>query len=37
MMHEAMKSSINISIDEEKLMTDIHHTAQFGIGERWGE
>jgi hypothetical protein len=25
-----------ISIDNERLMADIHHTAQFGTGKRWG-
>jgi hypothetical protein len=30
-------SLANISIHKERLMADIHHTAQFGIGERWGE
>ena len=26
----------SISIDNERLMADIHHTAQFGAGKRWG-
>ncbi|KAH7120598.1 putative beta-alanine synthase [Dactylonectria macrodidyma] len=26
-----------LSIDRDRLMQDIHHTAQFGSGERWGE
>jgi hypothetical protein len=36
-MHKATMSPASISIDAEKLMADIHHTAQFGMGERWGE
>jgi hypothetical protein len=36
-MPGATISAVNIRIDEAKLMEDIHHTAQFGIGERWGE
>ncbi|KAH6877072.1 hypothetical protein B0T10DRAFT_520522 [Thelonectria olida] len=26
-----------VSIDRERLMEDIHHTAQYGQGQRWGE
>jgi hypothetical protein len=36
-MPGATMSPANISIDKERLMLNIHHTAQFGIGERWGE
>jgi hypothetical protein len=36
-MPEATISPTNISINKERLMEDIHHTAQFGMGERWGE
>jgi hypothetical protein len=36
-MPGAVMSSANVSIDAERLMADIHHTAQFGMGERWGE
>lgn len=26
-----------VSINRDQLMDDIHFTAQFGMGERWGE
>jgi hypothetical protein len=27
----------NIEINKERLLADLHHTCQWGIGERWGD
>jgi hypothetical protein len=32
----SLNGNANLSLDRERLMADIHHTAQFGAGKRWG-
>jgi len=27
----------DLKVNQARLMEDIHHTCQWGIGERWGE
>jgi len=27
----------SLKVDKDRLMKDLHHTCQWGTGERWGE
>jgi hydantoinase/carbamoylase family amidase len=32
-----MKEMDSLKVNQERLMNDLHHTCQWGTGERWGE
>lgn len=37
MAEMSQKDLASLKIDGDRLMRDLHHTCEWGKGERWGE